>query len=80
MIVTELRRWWAPGAAFQAFAIIAYFSVAPNRTPPFEFWGIALRVAQVLMLAGLVVLLIRYPRRARPVDGAARVPQPTAPR
>lgn len=65
MLATERRLWWALGAAFQVFAIVAYFDVAPSRNPPFEFWGIALRVVQVLMLAGLVVLLLRYPRPTR---------------
>ena len=80
MLVTERRLWWALGAAFQTFAIIAYFNVAPNRTPPFEFWGIALRVVQVLILAGLVALLIRYPKPARHVTATAPAHEPTAPR
>jgi hypothetical protein len=65
MLASERRLWWALGAVFQVFAITAYFNVAPSRNPPFEFWGIALRVVQVLMLVGLVVLLARYPQPAR---------------
>lgn len=63
VLVTERRLWWVLCAAFQLFAIAAYVNVAPSRTPRFEMWGIGLRVAQVLMLAGLVVLLVWYPRR-----------------
>jgi hypothetical protein len=63
VLVTERRLWWVLGAVFQVFAIAAYVNVASSRTPPFEVWGIGLRVAQVLMLAGLVVLLALYPRR-----------------
>jgi hypothetical protein len=72
MLVTERRLWWTLGAAFQVFAIMAYFNVAPNRNPPFEFWGIALRIVQVLMLAGLVLLVTRYPARTRhgPADAS----------
>ncbi len=79
MIVTERRLWWALGAAFQAFAIIAYFNVAPDRTPPFEFWGIALRVVQAIILAGLVALLIRYPQPARHAAAATPAHEPTVP-
>ena len=71
MLASERRLWWALGAVFQVFAITAYFNVAPNRNPPFEFWGIALRVAQVLMLVGLVVLLARYPQPVRHVTADA---------
>ena len=79
MLASERLRWWALGAAFQVFAIAAYFNVAPSRTPPYEFWGIALRVVQGLMLAGLVVLMIRYPRPARPAARPAMPSRPTIP-
>ena len=78
MLATERRLWWALGAAFQVFTIVAYFDVAPSRNPPFEFWGIALRVVQVLMLVGLVVLLLRYPQPARRASAGAAAREPTA--
>ena len=78
MLVSERRLWWVLGAALQVCAIVAYFNVAPTRTPPFEFWGIALRVLQVLIVVGLVALLVRYPRPGRHAPAAAH--QPTAPR
>jgi len=34
--------------------------VAEDRTPPYEFWGIAVRVIQTLILLALVVLISRY--------------------
>jgi peptidoglycan/LPS O-acetylase OafA/YrhL len=79
MLASERRLWWALGAAFQVSAIAAYINVAPTRTPPYEAWGIALRVVQVLMLAGLLVLLIRYPRTGRRRTTTAPPPEPTGP-
>jgi hypothetical protein len=70
MLTSERVLWWALGAIFQVFTIAAYFDVADRRTPAFEVWGIALRIAQMLILAGLVVLIARYPQPPR------RVPRP----
>jgi hypothetical protein len=67
MLVSDRTLWWALGAVFQVFTIAAYFDVADRRTPAFEFWGIALRIVQMLILAGLVVLIARYPQPARRV-------------
>jgi len=47
--------WWI-GAAFQVFAIVTYFNVAPQRVPPFEIWGLSLKAAQLVLLALLLVL------------------------
>lgn len=47
--------WWI-GAAFQAFAIVTYFNVAPQRVPPYEVWGLSLKATQLLLLALLLVL------------------------
>lgn len=60
--------WWL-GAAFQAFAIAAYVGVAPQRVPPFEAWGLSLKVAQGVLLVALIYLAVtrsaswRSPRR-----------------
>jgi hypothetical protein len=67
MLVSERVLWWALGAVFQVFTIAAYFDVADRRTPAYEFWGIALRIVQMLILAGLVVLIARYPQAPRRV-------------
>jgi hypothetical protein len=67
MLASDRVLWWALGAIFQVFTIAAYFDVADRRTPAYEFWGIALRIVQMLILAGLVVLIARYPQRARRV-------------
>lgn len=79
VIASDRKLVWALGALFQVFVIWAYFEVAPQRTPPFEVWGILLRVAQVAMLAGLAYMLVRHPapwRQARraPMATPARPP------
>lgn len=54
------RRWlWILGLVFQLFVFWAYIDVAKTRTPPFETWGILLRVIQVPLLAALVYLAVR---------------------
>jgi len=54
------RRWlWMLGAAFQVFVYWGYFSVAPDRTPAFEPWGITLRIVQVPLLIALLYLAVR---------------------
>jgi hypothetical protein len=50
--------WWA-GILAQTFIIWAYFDLASIRTPSFEFWGILIRVLQVLVLGALIYLAIR---------------------
>jgi hypothetical protein len=49
--------WWL-GAAFQVFAIVAYISVAPQRVPPYEAWGLSLKVAQGVLLVALLYLAV----------------------
>lgn len=71
MLVSERLVLWVMGALFQVFAIAAYLGVAEERTPSFEFWGIALRVVQALILVALVVLISRYPQPPRSAAQAA---------
>lgn len=54
----DRRPLWVLGAAFQAFVVLAYFSVAPQRTPPYEFWGLALKATQLALLAALTYLAV----------------------
>lgn len=65
ILVSERMLLWALGAFFQVFTIFAYVGVAEDRTPPYEFWGITLRVVQTLILVALVVLISRYPQDER---------------
>lgn len=72
VLASERKLLWALGAAFQVFVIWAYFDVAPQRTPPFEPWGILLRVPQVAILLALSYLLVRHPAPWRRVPAASR--------
>jgi hypothetical protein len=70
LLVVEWRSVWLLGAAFQVFAIVAYVQVAEKRDPPFEFWGIFLKVLQVVILVALALLAAARadaPRRSRPL-------------
>lgn len=56
------ERWlWIVGAVGLAAIIVMYFSLASQREPPYEMWGIMIRVAQRPLLAGLVYLAITSP-------------------
>lgn len=62
------RTLWIIGAILQVFVIYTYFSLAPQRIPEFEVWGLALRVMQGLILAGLLYLIVRAPRKRKAID------------
>lgn len=63
LLVALDRRWvWVVGAMFQVFVIWAYIDVSSDRTPPFETWGVTLRVIQIPLLVLLAYLAIRPPR------------------
>jgi hypothetical protein len=49
------------GAAGVAFVIFTYFSLASERSPEFETWGIVLRVIQAMLFVTLAYLAIRPP-------------------
>lgn len=55
----DRRFLWLLGALFQLFAIAMYFAVAPQRTPPYEAWGISLKIAQLVLLVALAYLVLR---------------------
>jgi hypothetical protein len=60
LLVRFDRRWlWILGAVFQVFVYWAYVDVSKNRNPPFEMWGITLRIIQVPLLVALVYLAAR---------------------
>ena len=61
----DRRTLWALGGLLQVGVIFMYFSVAPDREPSFEPWGIAIRVVQLLLLAALVMLVADEPEPAR---------------
>jgi hypothetical protein len=58
------RRWlWILAAILQVWVYVIYFGVAGSREPPFEIWGITLRVIQIVLLAGLIYLSWNAPQR-----------------
>ena len=68
LLAFDHRGVWLLGALFQAGAIVMYVAISPQRTPPFEQWGILIKVLQVAILVALAYLVIRRPvRRATPV-------------
>jgi hypothetical protein len=65
LLVTIDRRWvWIAGLLFQVFVYWAYVDVSKTRTPPFETWGITLRIIQLPLLVALGYLAIRGARLA----------------
>lgn len=64
LLAVDNRVAWLAGSAFQLFAIVAYLDVAPQRTPPYEPWGIGLKVAQAALLV-LLAYLALTPARGR---------------
>jgi hypothetical protein len=64
LLLTDWRPLWILGLAFQVLVYAAYVSVSAQRDPPFEVWGITLRVIQVPLLFALA-----YLSWARPVPG-----------
>lgn len=65
LLFTQDRRWlWVAGVLFQVFVIWAYIDVSKTRTPPYEVWGIMLRIIQLPLLAALAWLALRKPEPA----------------
>ncbi|MBZ0289564.1 MAG: hypothetical protein K8I30_18220 [Anaerolineae bacterium] len=61
LIWLDRRIVWILGAAFQVFVIYMYFNLAGQRSPDYEFWGVLLRVPQLIILVTLAYLSIRWP-------------------
>ncbi len=69
LLLATDRRWLETvGALLTLITIVMYFVVAPTRTPMYEPWGLALKVMQAALLAGLVRLVVRPARD----EGASR--------
>jgi hypothetical protein len=65
LLVRFDRRWlWIVGVAFMVFVYWAYVDVSKTRTPPYELWGITLRIIQLPLLAALIYLAVRPPQPA----------------
>ena len=56
------RRWlWVLALIFQLWVYVIYVAVSGTREPPFELWGITLRVLQVPVILALIYLSFRRP-------------------
>jgi peptidoglycan/LPS O-acetylase OafA/YrhL len=56
------RRWmWVLAAMLQLWVYVIYLSVSGTREPPFEMWGITLRIIQLPLLVVLVYLSWKAP-------------------
>jgi hypothetical protein len=60
LVWLDRRIVWILGAAFQVFVIYMYFSLAGQRSPDYEFWGVLLRVPQMIVLVTLAYLAARW--------------------
>lgn len=58
LVAFDRQVLWMLGAVLQVLVVAGYFAVAPDRTPHFEVWGIALRIIQLPLFAGLVYLAL----------------------
>jgi hypothetical protein len=57
------RVLWLGTAVLQALTIWMYVAISAEREPPFEVWGISIRVAQLALISVLVTLLVQGTRR-----------------
>lgn len=70
ILSVDQRSLWVAGAVLQALIIFMYFTLAAERVPDFEVWGILLRIVQVPLLVAVTYLAISPRQHAR----HARVP------
>ncbi len=71
LLVSHRRAVLAGGAGLQVVMILLYLLVGTERVPAFEPWGVGLKVAQLVVLALLLALLL--PRRHPAGGGTARL-------
>jgi hypothetical protein len=65
ILSVDQRSLWVAGAVLQALIIFMYFTLAAERIPEFEVWGILLRILQVPLLAAVTYLAISPHEHAR---------------
>jgi hypothetical protein len=63
LVLFDHRGLWLLGAVLQIGVLVMYVAVSPQRTPPFELWGIVIKVLQAAILVALVYLLLHVPPR-----------------
>ncbi len=69
LLLTSSRRIvYILGAVLQVVCLVGYFLIAPDRTPSYEEWGIAIKVVQALALVALAYLAIRSSPRPKRIS------------
>jgi hypothetical protein len=59
LAITDRRLLWYMGALVQMVVLVGYMFAADMRTPAFEFWGLALKAIQLVLLVALVYLAVK---------------------
>ena len=57
------RLAWATVAVFQVIPLVGYVAFASLREPPFELWGLLIKVAQAVVLGAMAYVLVRGEER-----------------
>jgi hypothetical protein len=63
LLLVDHRGLWLLGALLQVVVIAMYVAISSQRTPPFEVWGITVKLLQAVILVALVHLVLRQPVR-----------------
>ena len=63
LLITDHRWLWVLALVAQAWVFLVYFAVSGTREPPFEVWGILLRLLHVPLMLVLAYLAWRAPTR-----------------
>jgi uncharacterized membrane protein len=64
LLRVDRRVVWMLGIVLQVGVIFTYLSLATERSPAFEVWGVVLRMSQFLILIALAYLAARAERPA----------------
>jgi len=74
LLVLFDRRWiWWLGLIFQLFVYFAYVQVSGIRNPPFEMWGISLRIIELPLTIVLVYLAVTPTDLERRTEAQVRI-------
>ena len=72
-LATAAALWWWHGriglalvAGFQLIPLLGYAAAAGLREPPFELWGVLIKVGQLVVLVAATALAYDAPRRTLP--------------
>jgi hypothetical protein len=77
LVAVDHRVLWAIGLVLQGLVIAMYLAVSPQREPPYELWGITLRILQLPLIAALAYLAIAPAHAgAETREGTAGAPLP----